>query len=59
MKIENINTNTMQMLQKGVLENSENRIKALEAQRMKEALETKKTVSSLIENKGIYFDTKV
>jgi len=67
MKIDNtgINKNTAanpnmikQTTKKNVLESSDNRIKAQEAQRMKESLETSKTLNVFTENKGINLDTK-
>jgi len=68
MKIENtgINTNTAaspnvinkQAAKKSVLENSENRIREQEAQRVKQALETSKTLNVFTENRGTHIDSK-
>lgn len=67
MKIDNstINTNTAanpDMIKpkskKNVMENSDERIKTQEAQRMKEALEAKKTINVFTENKGVNLDAK-
>ena len=58
MKVEG--TNSVQMLHKGVVETAQSQFKEQEAARLKATLgqETKKTVSSFIENKGIRFDVK-
>ncbi len=68
MKIETtgINTNTAaspkvinkQAEKKGVLESSENRIREQEAQRVKQTLETSKTLNVFTENRGSHIDTK-
>jgi len=57
MKIES--TNNVQMLYKGAVDNADKYTKAKEVERQKAALETKNTVSSFVENKGSYFDTKI
>jgi hypothetical protein len=56
MKIES--TNNVQMLHKGVVENSQKYTQAKEAERTKAALETKQSVSSFIDVKGSQFDAK-
>jgi len=56
MKIEN--TTNVQMLYKGVAENSQKYVQSKEVERNKAAVETKQTVSSFLENKGVYFDVK-
>ena len=56
MKIEN--TNNVNMLYKSVSENSQKYMKSREIERQQEAIETKNTVSSFLESKGSYFDTK-
>lgn len=56
MKVES--TNNIQMLHKGVTENSQKYMKDKEAERVKTALETKPTVSSFVDVKGNYFDAK-
>ena len=56
MKIES--TNSIQMLHKGVMENTEKFNKGKETEREKSALETKSTIKTFAENKGVYFDTK-
>jgi hypothetical protein len=57
MKIEN--TTNVQMLYKGVADNSANYTKTKEAERQKAALETNQTVTSFIDTKGNNFDTKI
>jgi len=57
MKIEN--TTNVQMLYKGVADNSDKYVKGKEAERQKAALETNQTVSSFIDTKGNNFDTKI
>ena len=56
MKIES--TNSIQMLHKGVMENTEKFNKGKETEREKSALETKSTIKTFAENKGVYLDTK-
>ncbi|HNX25133.1 MAG TPA: hypothetical protein PKG60_13890 [Spirochaetota bacterium] len=56
MKIDT--TSNVQMLYKGVVDNSDKYTKGKETERQKAALDTKQSVSSFVENKGAYFDTK-
>jgi len=56
MKIDN--TSSVNMLHKGVMENSEKLLRGQETERKQAALETKQTVSSFIDTKGAYFDSK-
>lgn len=57
MKIES--TNNVQMLYKGVMDNSDKYSKAKEVERQARALETENSVSSFVDNKGSYFDAKI
>lgn len=57
MKIES--TNNVQMPYKGAVENAEKNTKPKEVEKQKSAPETKNTVSSFVENKGSYFDTRI
>lgn len=56
MKIDT--SSNVQMLHKGVVENSQKYTQAKEAERTKAALETKQTVSSFVDVKGSQFDSK-
>lgn len=57
MKIES--ANNVQMPYKSAVENVEKNTKAKVVENQKSAPETKNTVSSFVENKGSYFDTKI
>ncbi len=56
MKIDK--TDSVQMLQKGVFENSDKRIREQESKRIKTALETEKTIKTFKDTRGINFDAK-